>query len=1033
MKFKNKLLILLTSFSLVFALNALPSDLTHAYNAHADGDWSTTNTKVLAHQSVFLYDASDTYLFFSVSPNDYSVMSGDFLYTGSAPNYNVNDYNFLTYIQLSHDNETYIPFSTIYNTNHANYFFKDGTFRFGLRHNIDTIEEDGSYEYIKVLEGCEFPSYDYCVNGGTKTKYVQKETTISKLNKVTHYEVGGVATWEELHEKRMVTYTGIAAGWNNAHYGLAGYNQLIISFGQHNVDFLADNHLADSTNRATDAYDIGRRLTINGLPIYKIHDRFPNTHVGYDHGFAFFYVQYPVEVLLMNKNNMVPTLHIEAGTEFMDVRLPETNLQLIGGSWVSGNNTEFKLNEPLDLILYSYVEFPKTFGSSPLPVFKTLPSEGAQVAFNMNTGNIDPTNAGYALRIDGFYNTCLAIYPTTGRFDLEDKAAGNAIVQQFTGLVLAPNTDYLFEIEVVCGTNTTFKFAINHCLVLNYTFTGNRSATPDVWVLDTSGCFTIDLGQELESYQPIISNGGSSSYDFIEGDEVYNFAGVINAFDLYDDSVGYANLVFTYQDGAVTDNKYNAGVWTLTISLTIDGYETVIRVITINVHGKTGVAKIYYDDAEPIEVPVGSKLVPPPNPDTYREGEFDYVFDGWYFEGAKWDFENDFVQGDMHLVSKFVPVSPHYIVTVKYEGIPRITDKFSLTKGSVLPFELFDMEGATFEVYLNDSIITSLVVQGDMTITVKYTIVFSYVEAVEATCTEDGNLAYYYSAVYPGYYFADPEGRELMQDVILPKLNHDIVHLEYKDSTCSELGNVDCYYCKNCHKHFTDENAEHELVDWSIAKKPHVLTHHEQEDATCENDGYIEHWTCENEPGVYYGNEECTVTYDNIVIPAIGHDYRAPTYTWRETNDGYECVASIICTHCHDEISETKVATKLVLRESTCTQEGQIAYSVSFDDLRFNAQTKIVTLAKAPHTFVHVDEIPATKDSEGVAEHYECSECHKVFIKDGDEYKEVNYSDLFFKYKSSGCAGNIAGSAFMVIVSAGAISVLLMIRRKEER
>ena len=531
-------------------------------------------------------------------------------------------------------------------------------------------------------------------------------------------------------------------------------------------------------------------------------------------------------------------------------------------------------------------------------------------------------------------------------------------------------------------------------------------------------------------------SGASSSYDFIEGDPVYNFVGVINAFDLYDESVTFANLTFTYDDGAVTDGRYNAGTWSLLIELAVDGYETASKVITINVHGKVSTAKIYYGDADPIEVPIGSKLVPPPNPNTYREGDYDYVFDGWYFEGAKWDFENDVVQGDMHLVARFKPTAPHYIVTVTFEGIERGQATYSLTLGSSLPFDLFELDGATYEVYRDGSKITSLVVNGDIQITVKYTVIYTYIEAKEPTCTEDGNIGYWYSPVYGNYYFADPEGRELIRDVFIPKLNHDIVHLDYKDSSCSELGNIACYYCKNCHKHFSDENAENELNDWSIAKKPHVLTHHNAVEATCETDGSLEHWTCANEPGVYYGDEACTFTLESIVVYAFGHDYRAPTYTWKEVNGGYECTATITCTHCHDEISETQVATKVIVRDSTCSREGQISYSVRFNDERFNAQNKLVNLEKAPHTFVHVDEIVATESMDGIKEHYECSECHKCFVKDGEDMKEVQYTDLFYKYKapsSSGCGGSIATPSLVILASAGALTLLIVLRRKEER
>ena len=1034
MKRSSKLTIISAFFLSAFALGSLPN-CVKATPVKADGDWEIVDTRVLPTTCLAMYDASDAYIYFKLSTNDYDSLGSQYSYVGNISYYNASEYNFLSYIQISNDNENYIPFSTIYHTSNINYFFKDGTFRFALRRDVNTIREDGSYQYIKVLEGCEFPSYSYCSTGTGKKKYVQSETTIATMTKYADGGSHGIATYGEYTPKPMMTYTGIAYGWNNAHYNGTplGYNQLILSFGEHNVDFLSNDHTANATNRATSAYDIGCRLTINGLPIYKIHDKFSYTHVGYDHGYAYFYIVYPEEVLLMNKNNLVPTLHIEGGTEFIDVLLPEVTLKFIGGGWIASNSGEYRIEDPLDFDENLLVSLPHTFGTAAHPIFSRLPTAGSKLAFTINTGDIDLSVSSNAFNIDGLYGCTLCVFPSMGAILLLDKDNGNATAQEFYGFMFAQNADYTFEIEVTCGAQTTVKFAINHFLVINHTFNANKATSPDIWVIDTSGALTLDYYKELNEYQPVISYGGSSTYDFMEGDPVYNFAGVVDAFDLYDDNVSYANLEFEYEDGAVTNNRYNAGTWTLTIKLSIEGYKTATKVVTIIVHGKVSIAKVYYDDSEPIEVPIGSKLTPPPNPNTYREGDYDYVFDGWYLDGAKWDFDNDIVQGDMHLYSKYKKVSPHYIVTVKFEGIERSPITYSLTRGSTLPFDLFELEGATFEVYANETKITSLVVQDDVTITVKYTVVYTYVEAKEPTCTEDGNIAYWYSAVYGNYYFADPYGRELIKEVKIPKLNHDIIHLNYKDSSCHEVGNVDCYYCNNCHKHFTDEGGQNELEDWAIAKKPHVLTHHDAKDATCEEDGYVEHWTCANEPGTYYGDEECTIILDSIVISAFGHDYRAPKYEWVETANGYECKATITCTHCNDEHTETKVANKVIVREATCEREGQVSYSVSFEDPRFNAQTKIVTTNKAEHAYVFVEKVEATKEMDGIKEHYECSNCHRCFIKNGDEYQEVEYAKLFYKYKSSGCGGNIAAPSLLLFASAGALAVLLMLKRKEDR
>ena len=590
-------------------------------------------------------------------------------------------------------------------------------------------------------------------------------------------QLNGVNKWEVYSEKTNYSYTGIADGWNNRPArNKYDYNQLILMFGTYNVDYLANNQTAESTNRATQSYEIGTGLTINDIPIYKIHEKYPDTKVGYDHGKNFVYIQYPTDILLMNKNYLVPTLHIEDETSFMDALLSEVTLKFVGGSWISTNVGDFIIEDPFDYGNNEViVHYPHQITNVSHAILHSLPAEGCKIAFSINTGDLDVSNAGNAMQLV-FYRCTLNIVFKTGTIQLLDNDNGGAVAQQFVGYVFAKNTNYSFEFDISCGVSTTYKFALNHFLVINHTFASNKSGATDLWAIDSSNAVSMDYYEEIVGYLPVIDNSGSIYYDFLEGDPVYNFPSLFNAFDLYDDSVNSTQLEYQYEDGAVTDGKYNAGTWHLTAKLTVDGYEIITKTVTINVHGKLTAAKIYYDDGDPIEVPIGTKLPVPLNPNTYRENGHDYAFDGWYFEGAKWDFENDIVYGDMHLYSRFVPMNPHYIVTVNYVGIERPRDTYSITDGSSLPFEFFDVEGATYEVYQGNNKIVSLVVHDDVTLTVRYTFSFYYVDPVAPTESQDGHIGYWYSPVYGNYYFADSEGREIIDDIVIPRLGqHDYI------------------------------------------------------------------------------------------------------------------------------------------------------------------------------------------------------------------------------------------------------------------
>lgn len=79
-----------------------------------------------------------------------------------------------------------------------------------------------------------------------------------------------------------------------------------------------------------------------------------------------------------------------------------------------------------------------------------------------------------------------------------------------------------------------------------------------------------------------------------------------------------------------------------------------------------------------MSIQVGQKLEEPSHPN--KEG---YIFDGWYLDDHKWDFNNDTVENHMTLVAKYVPIegrvinitnpelnNPRAIVDITVDDIP---------------------------------------------------------------------------------------------------------------------------------------------------------------------------------------------------------------------------------------------------------------------------------------------------------------------------------------------------------------------------
>ena len=150
------------------------------------------------------------------------------------------------------------------------------------------------------------------------------------------------------------------------------------------------------------------------------------------------------------------------------------------------------------------------------------------------------------------------------------------------------------------------------------------------------------------------------------------------------------------------------------------------------------------------------------------------------------------------------------------------------------------------------------------------------VAATPASCTEDGNSAYYICGKCDKW-FHDEEGyNETSQEgVVIPK-SHDMTTVNYKNSTCTEDGNEFYYVCGSCGKWFRDGNGTNEITDKSSVVIPaeHRLSREYANSATCTADGNIDYYTCSRCDKWFAdkdGENEIT-DKSTVVITAKGHD-----------------------------------------------------------------------------------------------------------------------------------------------------------------
>ncbi len=104
---------------------------------------------------------------------------------------------------------------------------------------------------------------------------------------------------------------------------------------------------------------------------------------------------------------------------------------------------------------------------------------------------------------------------------------------------------------------------------------------------------------------------------------------------------------------------------------------------------------------------------------------------------------------------------------------------------------------------------------------------------------------------------------------------HDVIKMAATDSSCTESGNIEYYFCWSCQAIFSDAAAEHELSDAQIRTElaPHTPTKVEGSDATCDVAGALEHWQC-TVCKANFADEACTqrLNASQIEIPSTDHD-----------------------------------------------------------------------------------------------------------------------------------------------------------------
>lgn len=140
-----------------------------------------------------------------------------------------------------------------------------------------------------------------------------------------------------------------------------------------------------------------------------------------------------------------------------------------------------------------------------------------------------------------------------------------------------------------------------------------------------------------------------------------------------------------------------------------------------------------------------------------------------------------------------------------------------------------------------------------------------YKKTVEGeVCVGDGRITY--SITLNG---------EVFTFSIVNLKGHKLTLKTARPVTCTRDGNIECFVCEVCGKHFRDINGEFEIEgdDWIIPSQGHAFEKFERVYPTCTEGGNEEYFVCGvcNEKFINVNGKLCAAEDEDIYLPAAGH------------------------------------------------------------------------------------------------------------------------------------------------------------------
>lgn len=154
---------------------------------------------------------------------------------------------------------------------------------------------------------------------------------------------------------------------------------------------------------------------------------------------------------------------------------------------------------------------------------------------------------------------------------------------------------------------------------------------------------------------------------------------------------------------------------------------------------------------------------------------------------------------------------------------------------------------------------------------------YKFIEKHAATCSSTGAKSdHWICKNCRNYFVTDAKTpitlHEYSKNIYLPKLSHDIKEVKAVAATCTKDGNIAYWVCgrAECGKFFSEAEATNEITDVTVKATGHSVTKITAVKATCTVNGTIEHYKC-SKCSVLFSDAAATKVITDITAKAPGH------------------------------------------------------------------------------------------------------------------------------------------------------------------